>query len=226
MPTFLRRGPKVVERVDKGAGKAGRMSTSLHQFTPYHTIPYKLFPFSFIQLFPVSFVWRAHRLNNPFVGWSRSHDPAGIQMANKTYHTHQSKRRDICRRAVKKKKNRMQKAGKRPCRVANIWLLIKPRSSEGRKTKVPTRQWLRGHVRNTTGNYWGGGGGLRPSTYNQIGSSPRLRSVSFGRRSGLFISSLRLMCKCAKSDCIIMQMPRHNVRLMNYSDFPAKGQKW
>jgi len=48
-------------------------------------------------------------------------------------------------------------------------------------------------------------------------------------RTALFISSLRLMCKCAKTDCIIMQMPQHNIRLMNYSDFqshsPPEGQK-
>lgn len=41
---------------------------------------------------------------------------------------------------------------------------------------------------------------------------------------GLFISCLRLMCKYAKSDCIIMQMLRHNIRLMNYSDECRRGQ--
>lgn len=53
---------------------------------------------------------------------------------------------------------------------------------------------------------------------------PGLAQNLAGLRYVVYQSRLPLMCKCAKTDCIIMQIPRHNIRLMNYSDSYPKAQ--
>jgi len=58
-----------------------------------------------------------------------------------------------------------------------------------------------------------------PSSTGGVGVGVGVCEVAFG----LFISCLRLMCKYAKSDCIIMQMSQHNILLMNYSDTQGEG---